>query len=105
MSVTTVRLNPDAERELASIADRTRRSKSWLINLLPRLVGPSAVFRLEAPVVETDETAADVPDRRPDASTHITLDSGRAEIELYAAEPLDSDSDAQPAEGQGKPSP
>ncbi len=32
MSVTTVRLNPDAERELASIAERTRRSKSWLIN-------------------------------------------------------------------------
>lgn len=32
MSVTTVRLNPDVERELSSIADRTRRSKSWLIN-------------------------------------------------------------------------
>lgn len=32
MPVTTVRLNPEVERELSSIADRTRRSKSWLIN-------------------------------------------------------------------------
>ncbi|MFW5718435.1 MAG: CopG family ribbon-helix-helix protein [Spirochaetota bacterium] len=32
MPVTTVRLNPEVERELSLIADRTLRSKSWLIN-------------------------------------------------------------------------
>lgn len=32
MSVTSVRLQPDVERELEKAADRQRRSKSWLIN-------------------------------------------------------------------------
>lgn len=32
MSVTSVRLQADVERDLGRIADRQRRSKSWIIN-------------------------------------------------------------------------
>lgn len=32
MSVTSVRLQADVERDLGRIADRQRRSKSWVIN-------------------------------------------------------------------------
>jgi len=32
MSVTTVRLRPEVEGELAALAGESRRSKSWLIN-------------------------------------------------------------------------
>ncbi|PKL96193.1 MAG: transcriptional regulator [Gammaproteobacteria bacterium HGW-Gammaproteobacteria-8] len=32
MSVTSVRLQPELEQELAELADRTKRSKGWLIN-------------------------------------------------------------------------
>ena len=32
MSVTSVRLSPEVEEKLAAVADRARRTKSWLIN-------------------------------------------------------------------------
>ncbi len=32
MAVTTVRLSPEVEQELSSIAERTQRSRSWLIS-------------------------------------------------------------------------
>lgn len=32
MSVTTVRLRPEVEKDLETMADESRRSKSWLIN-------------------------------------------------------------------------
>ena len=32
MSVTTVRLQPEVEKELEATADRLQRSKSWVIN-------------------------------------------------------------------------
>ena len=32
MSVTSVRLSPDVEEKLAAVAERARRTKSWLIN-------------------------------------------------------------------------
>jgi predicted transcriptional regulator len=32
MSVTSVRLPPEVEEKLAAVADRARRTKSWLIN-------------------------------------------------------------------------
>jgi predicted transcriptional regulator len=32
MPVTSVRLSPEVEEKLASVAERARRSKSWLIN-------------------------------------------------------------------------
>lgn len=31
MAVTSVRLSPELEKQLASVAERARRSKSWLI--------------------------------------------------------------------------
>jgi predicted transcriptional regulator len=32
MSVTSVRLSPEVEEKLAAVAERARRTKSWLIN-------------------------------------------------------------------------
>ena len=32
MSVTSVRLSPEVEEKLAAVAERVRRTKSWLIN-------------------------------------------------------------------------
>ena len=32
MSVTSVRLPPEVEEKLAAVAERARRTKSWLIN-------------------------------------------------------------------------
>ncbi len=32
MAVTSIRLAPDLEAKLATVAERSRRSKSWLIN-------------------------------------------------------------------------
>jgi len=32
MSVTSVRLSPEVEAKLAAVAERARRTKSWLIN-------------------------------------------------------------------------
>ena len=32
MNVTSVRLSPEVEEKLAAVADRARRTKSWLIN-------------------------------------------------------------------------
>jgi chemotaxis protein CheX len=64
----------DALRELANVICG---------NLLPKIAGPKAVFRLDAPVVETDENAVALPPERPNATTHVVLDTGKAEIELY----------------------
>jgi predicted transcriptional regulator len=32
MAVTSVRLSPEVEEKLAAVAERARRSKSWLVN-------------------------------------------------------------------------
>jgi len=52
-------------------------------NLLPKVAGVRAVFQLGQPEIIPDGAIAEVPEQRPAGKTHITLDSGNADIELY----------------------
>lgn len=83
MSVTSVRLQPDVEKELAQLAERLDRSRNWLINEAVREYAARQA-QGQARWSDTLEAMASVAEGRvvPAESVHAWLASWGSEDEL-----------------------